>query len=133
MDYIFWSSIRSACVKDITLSYDVGCQYKINLEERCKKLPVSLQRDSGSPFVAVALPIWHGDVHVVKCKTKNSLMYQDGMGKSDGEGIERTWSAFNPMVWQTKEMHLEVRHNAIEDRIDHYNFRKNTGLGDSLD
>ncbi|KAK0449347.1 hypothetical protein EV421DRAFT_1732619 [Armillaria borealis] len=133
MDYIFWSLIQSARIKDITLSYDVGCQYKINLEERHKKLPVSLQRDSRSPFMAVALPIWHRDVHVMKCKTENLLMYQDGVGKSDGEGIERMWSAFNPMAWQMKEMHPEVRHDAIEDRIDRHNFHKNIGLGDSLD
>ncbi len=80
----------------------------------------------------VTLPVWHGDVHVVKCKTKNSLMYQDGVEKLDGEGVERTWSAFNPMAWQTKEMHPEVRHDAIEDRVDQHNFQKNVGLGKSL-
>ncbi len=56
-------------------------------------------------------------------------MYQDGVGKSDGEGVERMWSAFNPMAWQTKEMHPEVRHDTIEDRVDCYNFCKNIGLG----
>ncbi|KAK0449370.1 hypothetical protein EV421DRAFT_1900062 [Armillaria borealis] len=115
MDYIFWSSVQSACVKNITLLYDVGCQYKINMEKRCKKLPALLHRDSGLPFVDVTLPVWHGDVHVVKCKTENSLMYQDSVGKSDGEGVERTWLAFNPM-----------------DCMDRHNFRKNVGLGESL-
>ncbi|KAK0437899.1 hypothetical protein EV421DRAFT_1907100 [Armillaria borealis] len=112
MDYIFWSSIKTVRVKNVTLSYDVGCQYKINMEERRKKLPFALRRDDGSPFVDVALPVWHSDIHVVKCKTENLLLYQDG--------------------WQTKEMHPEVRHDAIEDRVDHHNFRKNVGLGDAL-
>lgn len=102
------------------------------MEERCKKLSVALQQDDGSPFVDVALLVWHGDVHVVECKTENSLLYQDGVGKSDGKGVERTWAAFNAMAWQTKEMHPEVRHDVIEDRVDCHNFCKNVGLGDSL-
>ncbi len=80
----------------------------------------------------VTLPVWHSNVHVVKCKTKNSLLYQDEVGKSDREGMERTWAVFNVMAWQTKEMHPEVRHDAIEDQVDHHNFRKNVGLGETL-
>ncbi len=132
MDYIFWSSIKTAQVKNVTLSYDVGCQYKINMEERRKKLHIALRQDDRSPFVDVALPVWHGDIHVVKCKTENSLLYQDGVGKSNGEGVERTWAAFNAMAWQTKEMHPEVQHDAIEDWVDCHNFRKNVGLGETL-
>ncbi|KAK0429916.1 hypothetical protein EV421DRAFT_1744768 [Armillaria borealis] len=84
------------------------------------------------PKVDVVLPVWHGDVHKIKCKTVNSLLYQVEVGKSDGEVIEHFWVILNTIAWQCKEMQLEVRHNAIEDRIDQHNYHKNIDLGSSL-
>ncbi|PBK68367.1 hypothetical protein ARMSODRAFT_887998, partial [Armillaria solidipes] len=129
MDFIFWSAVKNTKVKDVLLAYDVGCQYKINLEERRKKLPLPLRHKASSPAVSVALPVWHGDIHKIECKTENSLLYQLGAAKSDGEALERLWAVLNQIAWQTKEMQPEVRHDAIEDKVDCHNYHKNVGLG----
>lgn len=121
MDFIFWSAIKDARVEEVTLSYDVGCQYKINLKERQKILLLPLQQTPTSPDVAMVLPIWYGNVHKPKCKTVNSLLYHDGGGKSDSKAPERLWAILNQIVWQTKEMQPEVRHDAIEDKVDCHN------------
>ncbi len=39
----------------------------------------------------------------------------------------------NPVVMQTKEMQLEVCHDALEDKLDHHNFEKNIGMRHLLD
>ncbi len=146
MDFILWPSSRDTKVKQVMLLYNIECQYKINLYERCKKLPPDLQlrTDAGdafpsssdvspSPSIDVILPVWHGDVHQTVCKTQNSLKYQHGVGLSDGEAPKRLWAVMNPVAMQTKEMQLGVCHDALEDKADHHNFEKNIGMGDLLD
>jgi hypothetical protein len=79
--------------------------------------------------VLFALPMWHAAAHERNCQMQNSLSYLDGVGRTDGEGIERTWSHLNPLAWATKEMRLGAHHDAMEDKIDHLNFEKNINQG----
>ncbi len=67
--------------------------------------------------------------HELSCRTLHSLKYKEGSGKMDGEGVERVWPDLNQMAMQTKEMHPEVHHDALEDKGDQHNFWKNIGLG----
>jgi hypothetical protein len=39
MDYIFFSAIAGITLLAITISYDIVCQWKINLLERMRLLP----------------------------------------------------------------------------------------------
>ncbi|PBK62350.1 hypothetical protein ARMSODRAFT_1024951 [Armillaria solidipes] len=139
MDFVFWSALKGVWLKQVMLSYDIGCQYKINLNERWKKLPkdLQLQTDSGEAFIRlnidVALPVWHGNDHELSCRTLYLLKYKEGSGKMDREGVKWVWPDLNQMAMQTKEMHPEVRHDALEDKGDRHNFRKNIGLGYILD
>ncbi len=68
-------------------------------------------------------------MHKLSCKTENSLLYQYGAEKSDGEGPERVWAVLNPLSWAMKEMGPGARHDDIEDKIDHHNFYKNVHEG----
>jgi hypothetical protein len=65
---------------------------------------------------------------LVETNVGNARTYA-GVGRTDGEGIERTWSHLNPLAWATKEMREGARHDAIEDKIDHLNFEKNIHQG----
>lgn len=96
-----------------------------------KDLPEHIRKDPNQKDVhfRFALPVWHGNVHEMSCRTANSLHLQWGVGCTDGEGIERVWSWLNPMAYSTKEMGAGARHDAIEDRIDYHNFHKNTNIG----
>ncbi|KAJ7705153.1 hypothetical protein B0H16DRAFT_1482433, partial [Mycena metata] len=92
-------------------------------------LPERLQLDLALITLLLALPVWHASAHEEACQRQNSLTYLDGVGRTDGEGIERTWLVLNPIAWATKEMGAGPRHDAIEDKIDHHNFEKNIGAG----
>ncbi|KAF7296764.1 CxC2 domain-containing protein [Mycena indigotica] len=61
-----------------------------------------------------------------------ALAYLLGMGKTDGEAMERIWASLNPASWATKEMGEGGRHDVLEDKVDHLNFEKNLGLGRAL-
>ena len=52
-----------------------------------------------------------------------------GVGRTDGEGIERNWSEINRVANSTKEMGPGARHDTIDDHFGHHNFRKFVGLG----
>ncbi|KAJ7056035.1 hypothetical protein C8F01DRAFT_1211465 [Mycena amicta] len=120
MDYILLSALRFANVKRLVLSYDIACQWKLHLLERAdalaeaNKLPTHLELFN----IAFALPVWHAVAHEPTCQVENSLSYLKGVGRTDGEGIERTWAVLNPV--------------SIDDKIDHINFEKNIRQGKML-
>ncbi|KAJ7027962.1 hypothetical protein C8F04DRAFT_1212258 [Mycena alexandri] len=132
MDYILLSSILGITALYLAISYDIACQWQINLRERMEKMPERLRLDLALITLLFALPVWHAAAHEVSCQNKNSLTYLDGVGRTDGEGIERTWSVLNPIAWATKEMGRGGRADCIEDKIDHHNFEKNINQGTTL-
>lgn len=87
------------------VTYDIACQYKKNWVKRRAELPEDLQPVDG-PTLRFALPVWHGDIHQVPCKTENLLSYQTGGTKVDGECPERFWGAANLFSNATKEWDL---------------------------
>ncbi|KAJ7470067.1 hypothetical protein B0H11DRAFT_1730986 [Mycena galericulata] len=134
MDYIFLSSIMGVAILCLAISYDIACQWKVNLAPRAKKIakdtPVTTSLDDLE--IQYALPVWHAVAHEVSCQTENSLSYAIGVGRTDGEGIERTWAILNPIGYATKEMGDGARHDAIEDKVDRLNYEKNVKQGTTL-
>ncbi|KAF8995279.1 hypothetical protein BDZ89DRAFT_925224, partial [Hymenopellis radicata] len=132
MDYIYWGATKMTGGLDVLLTYDIACQYNKHADERRTKLPLAMRWIPGEGMRVYALPVWHGDVHAMICKTRWSLLYLPGAGKTDGEAPERVWSVLNGMANDTKEMDVGNRHDRIEDRCDKHNFQKNMGLGKLL-
>ncbi|KAJ7060539.1 hypothetical protein C8F01DRAFT_988536, partial [Mycena amicta] len=134
MDYILMHALGDARVKQLVLSYDIACQWKQNLRKRVinildkSDIPPSLDNFN----IQFALPVWHAAAHEESCQVENSLTYNVGVGRTDGEGIERTWAVLNPIGFATKEMGQGNRHDTIEDKVDHINFEKNVGEGETL-
>lgn len=132
----------------LAFTYDIACQYKIHFKKRIEELQayVSAQLDALPPAlrelrhpaltlpeideIVWALPVWHGNVH--QCQLQNSVRFQKGLGKTDGEGIERVWSLMNPLSYTLKEEGPGLRHDDIEDLCNRLNFKKNLGQGLSL-
>lgn len=117
-------------LKEVTITYDIACQYKKNFYKRIDALPEAL-KGLDLPVLTWGLPVWHGNVHDIKCEAKESLKYKPGVGKTDGEGIERVWSVFNSISYMTREEQPGARHDDIEDKADKHNFGKNIALGES--
>ncbi|KAL1699668.1 hypothetical protein EV121DRAFT_283940 [Schizophyllum commune] len=137
MDYIFWSSVKGEQVSRVMLTYDIGCQWKKGLLARVQKLPAAIQPKATAHLPAfevdVRLPVWHGNVHDIACRSANSVRYARGAGKPDGEGPERIWSQMNSMATATKEMGEGVRDGVIEHWTAHHNVQKNVGQGSVLE
>ncbi|KAK7007313.1 CxC2 domain-containing protein [Favolaschia claudopus] len=131
MDWIFLASIFGIALLLLAISYDIACQWKLHLAERAKRIAEKSEIgvDLDSLEVQFALPVWHANAHETSCQTDNSLTYASGVGRTDGEGIERTWATLNPISYSTKEMGEGARHDAIESKVDHINFEKNIDQG----
>ncbi|KAJ7225376.1 hypothetical protein GGX14DRAFT_386277 [Mycena pura] len=134
MDYVFLSSLEGAGVERLTVSYDIACQWQVHLLERAQHIleKTNINTDVSKYDIQYALPVWHAGAHELDCQVQNSLAYTPGAGKTDGEGIERTWSVLNPVAWATKEMGEGSRHDMVEDKVDHINFGKNISQGHTL-
>ncbi|KAJ7841673.1 hypothetical protein B0H13DRAFT_2365584 [Mycena leptocephala] len=94
MDYIVLSALIGMALLWLTISYDIACQWQINLERRKEKMPEHLQL-TDDVTIQYGLPVWHAAAHEKSCQAQNSLNYLEGVGRTDGEGIERTWSEKN--------------------------------------
>ncbi|KAJ7854120.1 hypothetical protein B0H13DRAFT_1903764 [Mycena leptocephala] len=116
----------------LTISYAIACQWKANLHPRMEKLPADIHIPLNSIKLQCTLPVWHAASHVEDCQNQNSLTFQEGVGKTDGKGVERTWSRLNPAAYSTKDAGLGQRADTLEGKIDDQNYLKNVGLGDSL-
>ncbi|KAJ7106119.1 hypothetical protein C8R43DRAFT_906260, partial [Mycena crocata] len=132
MDYILLSAVIGITALYLAISYDIACQWKINLATRMVDMPDELKLDMKKVKVSYALPVWHAAAHERKCQVQNLLTYQVGVAWTDGEGIERTWSALNPLAWATKEMGPGARHDTIDEKVDHHNWEKNINQGTTL-
>ncbi|KAJ7715173.1 hypothetical protein DFH07DRAFT_872702 [Mycena maculata] len=132
MDYILLSSILGITVMYLAISYDIACQWKLHFPARMSAMPEHMRLDLSRVKLLYGLPVWHAAAHERKCQVQNSLSYIPGVGRTDGEGIKRTWSGFNPLAWATKEMMSGARADAFEDKIDHHNFLKNVNQGTTL-
>ncbi|KAJ7689073.1 hypothetical protein B0H14DRAFT_3101092 [Mycena olivaceomarginata] len=132
MDYILMSALADFDLQEVTLSYDIACQWIKNFEERMEHLPEHLRRDLDAFELQTGLPVWHALAHEDSCASMNSLNYLLSVGHSDGEGVERLWAWLNGFAYQSKEMGLGNRADSLEDKLDSHNFLKNLGEADSL-
>ena len=57
------------------------------------------------------------------------MRHIQGLGLTDGEGVERMWSFLRPLSTVTKEMTPTHRTELLEDALQHYSRRKVAGLG----
>ncbi|KAK7032023.1 CxC2 domain-containing protein [Favolaschia claudopus] len=132
MDYIVLSAVLGILALWLAISYDIACQWRIYFPKRMENMPERLRLDLTKITLLFALPVWHAAAHERSCQAQNSLTYTKGVGRTDGEGIERTWSRFNTLGWASREMARGARADAIDDRLDHHNWEKNISLGTTL-
>ncbi|KAJ7429660.1 hypothetical protein B0H11DRAFT_2265147 [Mycena galericulata] len=133
MDYIVLCALVGFALLWLTLSYDIACQWQKTLPARMEKMPERLRLPLDDIKLQCALPVWHAASHEEECQNANSLSFKRGVGKSDGEGVERTWAVLNPASYHTKDMNPGNREDTLNDKIDNHNFMKNIGQGYALE
>ncbi|PBK72081.1 hypothetical protein ARMSODRAFT_1016067 [Armillaria solidipes] len=131
MDYIALSAVQGHGVKSLFWSYDIVCQWKINLFERMAELPVAFQQDPVDIQFHFAVPKCHCKGHKLKCQCYHSMNVQI-IGRTDGEGIERAWAEINVVANSTKEMGPGNRYDKLDGQFAKHNWKKLVGLGTYL-
>lgn len=130
MDFILLSAVSTEkdTLRELFVSYDIWCQYTINFKARMEKMAERLQLPE-SLRLCGGIPKCHCKGHKFPCQCLYSMNIQPGVGRTDGEGIERTWSQLNHAASSTKEMLPGARHDMLDRRFGAHNWQKLVGLG----
>lgn len=130
MDYIAFSAVQveGPKLQRLFYSYDIWCQWKLKLKDRMKCLPEAIRLPENVKLCG-GVPKCHCKGHGIGCQCVYSMNIQPGIGRTDGEGIERTWSGVNASAAATKEMLPGGRHDILDRRFGAHNWEKVTRLG----
>ncbi len=112
------------------VSYDVACQYKANLPTRFEKRePHLLHRIPRRILIGKM----HVQAHNEICQYLYSWNYTEGVGRSDGEEVERWWAEANQAAGSTKQMNAGHRREVLSDLMNDWNWTKNENARTFLD
>ena len=129
MDYLFLSSIAGVSIPQIIASYDIACQWGINFGRRVNAPTVPPHLcPSSSVQISHRVPKFHLEAHTVKCHAPFSFNYTVGVGRTDGEGVERNWSSLNGIASSVSMMGPGGRWDTLDDFCNFANWRKTVGL-----
>jgi len=128
MDYIFLSAVLPLLVTYLVATYDISCQWIQNFKSRMKAFPPDMYLPD-HVTLDVGVPKFHAPGHQPSCQSIYSLNVKPGVGRTDGEGIERNWSELNPIASSIKEMGPGSFRDTLDDHIHFHNFRKYISLG----
>ncbi|KAG5649178.1 hypothetical protein H0H81_005641, partial [Sphagnurus paluster] len=118
-------SLAGTEIVDFVVSYDIACQWSINLWERMKHYPCELHIDhKGNKFFRFMVPKFHLPVHVMACQTPFSFNFNSNVGRTDGEAPERGWSHINPIAMSTCKMGPGHCRDTIDDHFGDWNWKK---------
>jgi hypothetical protein len=132
MDYVFGSAIRGTTLPFILISYDIACQWFINLFHRmADHWPRDIDLGPATRLIP-AIPKLHEPMHGTANHEVYSLNFIPGVGFSDLETPERVWSAHNALGNSTKTQGPGSRQDVLDDHFGFWNWLKYTGLGKTL-
>lgn len=130
MDYVFYRSLINTKIRDLVVSYDIACQWSINLKTRLQQIDPDFSAiNTNHMRVRYLVPKFHLPAHIARCRTKYSFNYSKYVGRTDGEAPERGWAEINPVASSTKEMGPGFRRDTLDSHFGDYNWRKIISLG----
>jgi hypothetical protein len=128
MDYIFFSCLVGTALLAVTVSYDIACQWSRNLLDRMARLPINMHLPETTKLT-FRVPKFHLPAHVQKCWAPFSLNFTPGVGRTDGEGVERTWSSLNGVARCVSMMGPGGRMDTLDDFCNDHNWLKTMKIG----
>ncbi|RDX40435.1 hypothetical protein OH76DRAFT_1459514 [Lentinus brumalis] len=128
MDYLFFSTLLGVIIIILLVSYDIACQWSINLVKRMADFPIDMWLDLSRTTLRYAIPKKHFRVHGPN-HSRFSFNFLRGVGRTYGEGIESHWSHMNPVALSAREMSPGVRHEHLNDHWGAWNWQKIVGFG----
>jgi len=132
MDYIFASAIKSLAVSILIVSYDIACQWFINLNKRISSdWPTDIRPPSTTTLIP-AIPKLHEPMHKSLNHQGFSFNFIPGVGLTDGEAPERIWAPHNTLGSATKMQGPGSRQDVLDAHFGFWNWLKYIGHGDTL-
>ncbi|KAJ3484293.1 hypothetical protein NLJ89_g11993 [Agrocybe chaxingu] len=132
MDYVFGSAMKTVAVPLILISYDIACQWFINLFKRMNEhWPDSIKIPPSKTLIP-AIPKLHEPMHQSAGHQVFSLNFIPGAGLSDCECLERVWAHHNALGNSTKTQGPGSRQDVLDDHFGFWNWQKYINLGRTL-
>ncbi|KAL0058117.1 hypothetical protein AAF712_015211 [Marasmius tenuissimus] len=131
MDFVMKESLkRTKFFRRLVMIYDIACQFHVKFRDRIKEYLPELS--DTVDYMHWLVGKMHLDGHIRPCKYRFNLNYTRGCGRTDGEGIERTWAEMKQAGGGTQEMNHGNRHDAIVDYWNFWNWLRLVKLAGSL-
>ncbi|CAG7853416.1 SubName: Full=Uncharacterized protein {ECO:0000313/EMBL:CCA76143.1} [Serendipita indica DSM 11827] len=118
-------------IRDVALTYDIACQYSRNFQRRFDSLAAFLRLPPHLRIIFL-VPKFHLPAHKEACRYQYSLNFCKNVGRTDGEAIERFWSAHNYLSGSTMRTSPCSRQDALNFHFNYWNWRKTRKMGKTL-
>ncbi|KAJ7229225.1 hypothetical protein C8J57DRAFT_1534542 [Mycena rebaudengoi] len=129
VDYMFFGSIEGTELQRFYVSYDIACQWHINLWARMVKYKPEIHFTREGKFMVFLVPKFHLPAHIESCNVRFSFNLTRYVGQTDGEAPERGWANANPLAGSTKEMGPGSRRDHLDDHFNDWNYKKIVAFG----
>jgi hypothetical protein len=130
MDYMFLSSVAGMELQRLFVSYDIACQWHINIRTRMNTYQPELHIDYCGKFITFLVPKFHLPAHIEACNLLFNFNLTKNVGQTEGEAPEHSWANANPLAASTKEMGRGARRDTIDDHFNDWNHKMITALGE---
>jgi len=132
MDFIFASAIKSLAVAIIVISYDIACQWFINLNNRISSDWPTNIRPPPTTTLVPAIPKLHEPMHQSANHQGFSFNFIPSVGLTDGEAPERIWAPHNALGSATRLQGPGSRQDVLDAHFGFWNWLKYVGHGETL-
>lgn len=128
MDFVFAFVMKTLFLLRVSISYDIACQWFINLFLRMRHWPADLRLRAGL-HLRPLIPKFHEPAHKEEGHEQYSMNLAEGVGLTDGEAPERIWSGHNSLANSTKTTGPGTMHDVYDDNFGAWNWMKYTNMG----
>ncbi|KAJ7256755.1 hypothetical protein C8J57DRAFT_1650145 [Mycena rebaudengoi] len=132
MDYMFLRSVKGTELVRFYVSYDIACQWHINIWMRMAKYKSDIHFRPEGRFITFLVPKFHLPAHIEACNLLFSFNLTRDVGMTDGEAPERGWANANPLAGSTKEMGPGSRRDHLNDHFNDWNYKKIIAFGRAM-
>ena len=129
MDYLFYQTLKGTLVLIFIISYDIACQWSINLYEQMFALDHEFFLFDNTCYIWFLVLKFHLPAHVEKFQMNFSFNYAKNVGCTDGESPECGWVKLNILAPSMREMGPGRRWDTINCNIGNENWKKFFGIG----
>lgn len=132
MDYILLSALIGFCLLRLVVSYDIACQYFINIASRMEEYPTNMRIDLDEVELGAAVPSFHIRAHGLDCQQVYSFAFLLWVAHTIGEDVESGWAHMNLSSASIIEMSPGHRHETLDDHWGGWNWQKIIGFSKFL-